>query len=141
MSGRKGTVLVPSRTSGSSSASSPAPTVFVLCDAIDGNGPGELFIGTDITNHAQVCGARTPTRVHGTIWEPCDTQDVIFDIKRNGVSIFTSLPHVAVGATTFTTDALVPGTWSDGDILSIDVIQVGGVLHRGRGLTVYIDYA
>lgn len=144
MSGRKGTVLVPPRVSGSR-GSRGYIAQFVLGEADGVYGVQPVFVGTNILNPVRVHASNTrPVKCASVIAVAPLLADIIFDIKLAGVSIFNAPVHHPDGAyAAVSTDVNPSVLFTEGDILTFDMIQVGSSApggEPGRGLTVYLYY-
>lgn len=67
---------------------------------------------------------------------------LIVNIKKNGTTIFSTKPQISAGATTGGSTAVFAGTnpsLSDGDVLTIDIDQVGST-EPGRDLTIGLAF-
>lgn len=60
--------------------------------------------------------------------------DLILDIERNGVSIYSTQPRFAAGSPSLTAGTIATASVSAGDVLTFKATQVGGT-EPGRGLT------
>jgi hypothetical protein len=69
----------------------------------------------------------TYEKLVGKLLTPSSGQPVIFDIKKEGVSIFDTKPFFAAGASTLTAGTLVttPTTFDEEDRITFEVLQIG----------------
>jgi hypothetical protein len=113
---------------------------FVLGEADGDAGPQALFVGSNILNPVAVrASKKKPFQCLAVGYEAPSGADIIFDIKRNGTSIFNNPVHVTDGETLALSADLVDAEWYFGDILTIDVTQIGST-SAGKGFTIYVDY-
>ncbi len=100
---------------------------------------GTLVTGTNVTPALIVHNTLTISKAYAYIKTIPTGQDVIIDILKNGISIWSSTPanRLTIGAgaqtgsqTSFDTTSLV-----EGDILTLSIIQVGSTV-AGESLTV-----
>lgn len=98
------------------------PTIFAYL-------PGAQFVSTSVTGQYKVHTQQTLyfDSVDLLLTVACTGAALIVDINKNGVSIFTTRPQIADGATSGGSGAAFIGSasLSDGDILTFDVDQVG----------------
>lgn len=97
-------------------------------------GWGADFLGEDLL--VQLYGASIATRALTILGETCRCEvaptgaNLIFDILKNGVSVYTTKPFIAAGSTTGTAGVL-DGTKTSvvvGDLLNWSVTQVGSTV-------------
>ena len=62
---------------------------------------------------------------------------LIVDVNKNGVSIFTTRPQILPAATFAETSTITTATWAAGEVLTVDIDQVGSTV-AGGGMTVTI---
>lgn len=97
-------------------------------------GWGSDFLGSDLL--VQVYGAAVATRALTILGETCRCEvaptgaNLIFDILKNGVSVYTTKPFILAGSTTGTAGVLdgTKTSVSVGDLINWSVTQVGSTI-------------
>jgi len=95
---------------------------FVVCPAT------ACTTGTNLTNHFIVSAAGTIRKCYAQAKTAPIGAALIFDIRRNGTSIFGASPKLQVSAgstATNTASAFGSPTVAEGDLLRIDITQTG----------------
>lgn len=97
-------------------------------------GWGSDFLGADLA--VQIYGAAVATRALTILGETCRCEvaptgaNLVFDVLKNGVSVYTTKPYILAGSTTGTAGVL-DGTKTSvavGDLINWSVTQVGSTI-------------
>ncbi len=94
----------------------------------------EITIRSDIPLYFSTVNLRAKTAPTGAA--------IVINIKKNGTTIFTSKPQIAAGATTGGGSAVFAGSnpsVTDGDVLTVDIDQVGST-EPGRNVSVSLAF-
>jgi hypothetical protein len=95
-------------------------------------------VASDVTPHYLVPFAGVPTGLTVAAKTAPTGADLIFDIWKNGTSIFSAPVHLAAGATQTSTTAFASDvTFAVSDLLTFNVNQVGSTM-AGQDLTVQL---
>lgn len=89
--------------------------------------PGTLAVGAG-TSRVYFVSAATITNVVASVGTQSTGASIIFDVKKNGATIFTTTanrPTIAVGTNADLSSVPDVATLSSGDYLTVDIIQVG----------------
>jgi len=102
---------------------------------------GALVVGSGVSRIYNLTGAGlTISKVHATLNSAPTGASAIFDVHKDGVTIFTTQsnrPTVVAGANTGETTTIDVATWANGSYLTADVDQIGsGVAGSDLTLTV-----
>lgn len=98
--------------------------------------------GTLVTGTKQIALASPVAGTIGTVYAVVDTAptgaDIQLDVNKNGTSIFTGTLDIAASSTTGN-KAPTTTSISAGDIISVDVDQVGSTVAGGNNLYIYFS--
>jgi len=101
--------------------------------------PGDMFVTTGIVRYV-VGAARTVQKVRLAIASAPTDADLIIDVNKNGTTMFstqTNRPKIVAGTTSGVSVAPDITALAEGDVVSIDIDQVGSTL-PGTGLAITI---
>src|SRR3990167_766560 len=102
--------------------------------------PGTLEAGTDKAAHFRALRAVTITEVYLEVKTAPTGAAIIVDVNKNGTTLFTTQsnrPQIAISATTGTSTTIENNALAAGDLLVVDLDQVGSTI-AGADLSVHI---
>lgn len=102
--------------------------------------PGDMFVATKIIGPFDMGAGMVISKIKLTIDSAPTGADLIIDVNKNGTTIFTTQanrPKILAGTTSRTSVAPDITTFADGDILTIDIDQIGSTLPGTKlGITI-----